>query len=310
MLRTALAIAVTGAVLASSASPALATGSPVVVRPVVATDAARGPAPASATVHVGGAVADPASYSPAAVAAQPQVTVVGADGRSVSGASLQALTLLSGPTFDSGKNPQLREAITVTGLIGEVRFAAGELDAGFGNHPALLVIRDHRVDLVVPGDRLPLRTVLGIVSITVEVVATSVVTPPSPGSVTVTSGGRTVLLPASLLALLPQETRTVTYLAGTTPSTLTERGPSLLLVLLVAGILPTPGTLVTAVATDGYAASVTAGEALLGGRPLLLSLVENGVALAQPRLVADGDLKGGRYVSGVTSLVVSPSSPR
>jgi hypothetical protein len=38
--------------------------------------------------------------------------------------------------------------------------------------------------------------------------------------------------------------------------------------------------------------------------PLLVSLSEDGQALAQPRLVVDGDVKGGRYVSGVVDLVV------
>jgi hypothetical protein len=40
------------------------------------------------------------------------------------------------------------------------------------------------------------------------------------------------------------------------------------------------------------------------GRPLQLSLNEDGVALAQPRLVTDGDVKGGRYVSGVVDIYV------
>ena len=33
-----------------------------------------------------------------------------------------------------------------------------------------------------------------------------------------------------------------------------------------------------------------------------------GGALAQPRLVTDGDVKGGRYVSGVVDLVVGQGS--
>jgi hypothetical protein len=42
----------------------------------------------------------------------------------------------------------------------------------------------------------------------------------------------------------------------------------------------------------------------VGGRPLELSLNEDGVTLAQPRLVTDGDVKGGRYVSDVVDLYV------
>lgn len=304
MRLTALVAVLASTALTFPVAPALAGGSPGTGTVVGAPT--RGSATTS--IHVGGAVASPASYSAADIAAQPQVTVVGVDGRSTTGASLQALTLLSTPLFDTGKNPQLRESITVTGAVGATRFAAGELDPDFGDHPALLVSRDHRVDLVVPGDRLPLRAVLGVRKIAVSIVATSVLVPPSPGSVTVTTGTRTVVLTAALLARLPQQTLTVTFLAGPTPQTSIERGPALAVVLLVAGILPTPSTLVTAVATDAYAASVTAGESILGGRPLLLSLAENGVALDQPRLVTDGDVKGGRYVSGVTSLVVSPSN--
>jgi hypothetical protein len=45
-------------------------------------------------------------------------------------------------------------------------------------------------------------------------------------------------------------------------------------------------------------------EATVGGRPLLISTIEDGVALAQPRLVTDGDVKGGRYDSGLFDLVV------
>jgi hypothetical protein len=54
---------------------------------------------------------------------------------------------------------------------------------------------------------------------------------------------------------------------------------------------------------------VTPAEAWAGGRPLLISLIEDGTALAAPRLVADGDIKGGRYVSGVYDLVVGHGAP-
>jgi hypothetical protein len=40
------------------------------------------------------------------------------------------------------------------------------------------------------------------------------------------------------------------------------------------------------------------------GEQLLVSLNEDGVPQAQPRLVVSGDVKGGRYVSGVDNLVV------
>jgi len=57
-----------------------------------------------------------------------------------------------------------------------------------------------------------------------------------------------------------------------------------------------------AVGSDNYVATVTPAEDYVGGRPLLLSLVEDGVPLAQLRLVTDGDVKGGRYVSDMVDL--------
>ena len=68
-------------------------------------------------------------------------------------------------------------------------------------------------------------------------------------------------------------------------------------------------TWVAAVGSDGYVATVTSAEAWAGGRPLLISLAEDGTPLAAPRLVTDGDVKGGRYVSGVYDLVVGQGSP-
>jgi hypothetical protein len=47
----------------------------------------------------------------------------------------------------------------------------------------------------------------------------------------------------------------------------------------------------------------------VGGRKLLISTVEDGVALSQPRLIAGGDVKGGRYVSGVVDLAVGQPTP-
>jgi hypothetical protein len=75
-------------------------------------------------------------------------------------------------------------------------------------------------------------------------------------------------------------------------------------VLAVAGVWPGFNQWVAAVGSDNYVATVTPAEQLVGGRPLQLSRVEDGVVLGQPRLVADGDVKGGRYVSDVVDLYV------
>jgi len=199
--------------------------------------------------------------------------------------------------------------VAVTGQSGwRINLAYGELDPGFGNHPALLTVTGGTVSLVVPGDTSRLRSVPRVSSITLTSLTTPVTTPPA-GAVTVVRGDRTVTLSAATLARLPQQQRSVTFLAGPTRQTHTEQGPALTTVLLAAGIPPVPNATVTAVGSDGYGATVTNGEALLGGRPLLLSLVEDGAALAQPRLVPDGDVKGGRYVSGVVTIAVARSEP-
>ena len=74
--------------------------------------------------------------------------------------------------------------------------------------------------------------------------------------------------------------------------------------LAAAGVVPTLNTWVAAVGDDNYVATVTPAEQFVGGRPLQLSLNEDGVALAQPRLVTDGDIKGGRYVSDIVDIYV------
>ena len=78
----------------------------------------------------------------------------------------------------------------------------------------------------------------------------------------------------------------------------------------VAGLAPTLSTWVAAVGLDNYVATVTPAEQLVGGRPLQLSLNEDGVALAQPRLVTDGDVHGGRYVSGIVDIYVGSGPAR
>jgi hypothetical protein len=61
---------------------------------------------------------------------------------------------------------------------------------------------------------------------------------------------------------------------------------------------------VAAVGDDNYVATVTPAEQFVGGRPLQLSLSEDGGTVTEPRLVTDGDVKGGRYASNVVDLYV------
>ena len=167
-------------------------------------------------------------------------------------------------------------------------------------------------ELVVPGDGAPVRFVSGASRVTVGI-ATAPATdtsPPAGSPVEVIDGRHHVTLSAALLARLPAETLTVSFLGPGGLQTHTEVGPSLLEVLLAARIVPTRNTWVAATGDDNYVATVTPAEQLVGGRPLQLSLNEDGTALAQPRLVTDGDARGGRYVSGVVDIYVGTGPAR
>ncbi|TCO54920.1 hypothetical protein EV192_108208 [Actinocrispum wychmicini] len=250
----------------------------------------------TATVTVSGDVASARDYSGSDLVALGQRTYpVPGTSRTVTGTSLLDLVVHSAPVVPPGKNTQLRVGVRVTGKHGRSStFALGELDPGFGAQPAVLTT-DHGIDLVLPGDNR--RDVMDVRGVNVFVDRT---TPSTGPGLRVVTPHRTVVLPAWLLAHLPARTVKVTFLAGTTPQTHTEKGPSLAEVLLFAGVLPTSGSAVTAVGDDGYGAMVTLGER----RPLLLSTVEDGAGLAHPQLIPDGDVKGGRYVSGVVTLSV------
>lgn len=238
------------------------------------------------TVDVTGAVGDPAGYAPAQLA----------------GASLYDVVERAAPRLPAGKNTGLRVTVRVTGRQGRSStFALGELDPGFGNHRAVFSAWGGKVTLRVPGDRLPSRTVPDVQAVQVAVSATGVTAVPA-GAVRIIAPHREVTLPAWLLAHLPARTVEVSFEAGTAPQTHTETGPALSAALLAAGVWPAGGMPVVAVGGDGYGAAVTLDEDYVGGRPLLLSTMEDGVALAQPRLVPVGDVKGGRYVSDVVTL--------
>jgi hypothetical protein len=288
--------------LAGMSVPALARAGP---RPVLA---------------VGGEVTSAATYTLAQLAAQPQTTAtvtVGGRQFTDTGVLLETLVTDAGPAYPASitntKNEQLRVTVTVRGAgHREVTFALGELDPSFGDHPALLALTQNGrpiafgPELVVPGDRAPIRFVLGVSQLTVGIAtAPATDTAPSAGSpVVVIDGHHEVTLSAALLARLPAETLDVSFGGPSGEQSHTEVGPSLLEVLAVAGVLPTLNTWVAAVGDDNYVATVTPAEQIVGGRPLQLSLEEDGVVLAQPRLVTDGDIKGGRYVSDVVDIYV------
>jgi hypothetical protein len=218
---------------------------------------------------------------------------------------------VSYPLLVNTKNKSLRVTVTVWGEGGRaVTFALGELDPNFGNHLALVSLERNGAaypkgpELVVPGDVNRFRWVTDVQELTIGVTPAEHVAPPQSGAVTVKEGSRTTVLSPTLLALLPAMTTTVSFVGPGGTQTHTESGPPLALVLLVAGDFPGPNSWVAAVGADDYAATVTPDEAFVGGRTLILSLNEDHVALTQPRLIAGGDVKGGRYVSGVDNLAV------
>jgi hypothetical protein len=248
---------------------------------VVGLGASGGVATAAEVVSVGGAVAAPTSYSAGELA----------------GDGLRQVVAAAAPVLPPGKNTALR----VTGSEHRsVTFALAEIDPSIGNHPAVFRTGRHGVDLTVPGDRNASRSVADVRTVTVAVSDAGA----ADRAVRVTQGRRVVTLPPALLAHLPRRTVTAKFNSDAGPQTHTESGPPLALILLLAGVLPTSGKPVVAVGSDGYGAAVTLAEESAGGRPLLLSTVEDGKPLALPRLVPLGDLKGGRYVSGVTALAV------
>jgi hypothetical protein len=278
-------------------------------------------------LSVGGEVTTPAAYTAAQFAALPQSTVTAKEGGRLitdTGVLLETLVSDAAPAYPASllntKNELLRVTVTVRGAGRQVTFVVGELDPGFGNHPALLALTRnghpiaHGPELVVPGDRAPVRFLARVSQLTVGIAtatATATDTAPAAGSpVVVIDGHRQVTLSAARLARLPAEKLTVSFTGPGGVQTHTEVGPSLFEVLAAAGIRLGLNTWVAATGDDNYVATVTPAEQFTGGRPLQLSLNEDGAALAQPRLVTDGDVKGGRYVSGVVDIYVGTGPAR
>lgn len=280
---------------------------------------------ASSAVSVVGSVSAPATYSLAQLAAMAQTT------ETISGHTYQGVTafnLVNGasPTYPSPtpKNPTLRVIVTVASDTsgptgGPLTFGLGEFDPNFGNNQALIALQDNGspvsggAKLVLPRDTSGARVVDSVSQISVAVSNLVHTTPPA-GGITVRRGASSTTLTATQLAALPQTTLAVTFMAGASTTADTETGPTIADVLTAAGITPDANTYVSAVAPDDYVAAVTPPEATVGARPLLLALSETVTATGAPtantpRLVTSGDVKGGRYVSNVTDLVVGEGAP-
>jgi hypothetical protein len=209
-------------------------------------------------LSVNGEVTSPSAYTISQLAALPQTTAtVTVGGRQVTdtGVLLETLVTDAGPAYPASllntKNELLRVTVTVRGAgWRDVTFAVGELDSGFGDHPALLALTQNGrpiargPELVVPGDRAPVRFLPRVSQLTVGI-ATAPATdtnPPAASPVEVIDGHHEVTLSAARLARLPAETLTVSFGGPTGVQTHTEVGPSLLEVLAAAGVAPTLNT--------------------------------------------------------------------
>lgn len=121
---------------------------------------------------------------------------------------------------------------------------------------------------------------------------------------------------ADLATKYPQHTQTVTFSSGSGQQTRTYTGPLLYDVLQAAKPSLRAEVkndalryAVVVHASDGYESVVSWGEIDPGfaHTQALLAVTEDGRSLAAegPRLTAPNDTKGGRYVSGITSVVLA-----
>lgn len=134
------------------------------------------------------------------------------------------------------------------------------------------------------------------------------------GSLRIDGAVRTpATLDAAALAAMPQTEVVVSFGSAQGQQTHRERGVPLAALLPTTALTTDPARKndqltfgVVGVGADGYQALVSYGEASpdFGNRGVLVSLTEDGAPLPRPRLVVPGDVKGGRYVSDLTTLHV------
>jgi hypothetical protein len=257
---------------------------------------------------VGGEVTTPAAYTAAQLAALPQTTVtVKEGGRQVTdtGVLLETLVSDAAPAYPASllntKNELLRVTVTARGAGRQVMFTVGELDPGFGSHPALLALTQngHRIahgpELVVPGDRAPVRFLARVSQLTVGIAtAAATDTAPAAGSpVVVIDGHRQVTLSAARLARLPSETLTVSFTGPGGVQVHTEIGPSLFEVLAAAGIRLGLNTWVAATGNDNYVGHGHPGRAVRR-RPPVAAVTERGRDGPGPAPAGDRRRRQGR----------------
>jgi hypothetical protein len=277
----------------------------------------------------------------AQVAAQPNQKSLTIGGTTYTGPLLSALLTTAGFTpISSCKNDELRYWTEVSGLTGAAAVITnGELDTGFGNRPAILAVTANGTglavpQLIVPGDTTTVRDIPDVFDVTVGRAApqlTDTATPsctaapftppvsPTPPAGDLAVNGD-VANPSTLgwseLSALPQFSQTDTFQAGSSPTTVTEEGPTIAEIVSGADPLFQAGRpnddlrfyVEYTSSEDGYAALSSMGEfgTTRDDVQMLASLIENGGSLQSvgPRSTAPGDPKGGRYVSGGAVLSV------
>jgi len=329
--------------LAAVAASALAIGSSAVARQAKPVASAGIVPPQSITIN--GDVAAPRTVKWPELAILPQqtmtVTIDGATHVEKGPSLIDVIGYATPNILACSRNDLLRWWIMVTNQDGQSAvFGRGEVDPGFGNRPAILSISEdgqflttkQGPRLIVQGDAGSARDLKNVVMVTTRRAAQGLpvsgcpATPnlfaPSVPSLVLNGDVKTPqTLTFSQLQSLPQVGQTVSFLSGSTPTTTTELGPTLADVLAKGSpnfksSCPNDKLrwFVEITGSDGYASILSYSELDpgIGNRNPLVSLSENGVSLvnAGPRVVQNGDVRGGRLVSGSVALSVFRVTPR
>ena len=150
--------------------------------------------------------------------------------------------------------------------------------------------------------------------------AVSSSSPLPPGEIVVTGAVRHpgIRLTLTQLKAMPTHTATVSFGSAKGTESHTETGVPVATLLDQFG-LATDAThkddelsfAILAIGADGYRAVVSYGEIspTLGNRGVLVSIAQDGIPLAQPRLIVPGDVKGGRDVTNLVRLHVTRVVP-
>jgi len=298
------------------------------------------------SILVSGEIPDPRTFETYELAAIPQRTVsvvYGGVTHTESGPLISdVMTFLGWSPSATCRNDVLRWWILASNAKGQSALVTrGEIDPGFGNRPAILSIsEDGRFlthvgpRLIVPGDATDIRAIRKVNQLTIGRATSqlpqagcddkgALASAPAPGSVVINgdvASGSTQSFP-QLQGLTPQVTQTVSFLNGANPVTNTEAGPLLQQVLMSAqpkfnSKCPTDRMqfYIEATGSDGYTSLLSWGDIdpSAGNRAPALSLTENGASLSAvgPRVLAPGDVRGGRYVSGTVALTLVRAKPQ